>query len=156
MKTLNLILLAALIIVLMLSTGCGDSPTGPDQEKKEEINWSTPSPELVGMWLFTVVSVNGSPSNLSSALDWESGSVYAAIQIEGDGILYYAEFDKDFEITINGSGKFQTAGNKLNFNLTNDHGNTLNISGTWAINGDILTLSGKSDGKSLQLTTEKI
>ena len=156
MKTLNLILSITLIIGLMLSAGCGDSPTGPDQEKKEEINWSSPSPELVGMWLFTGASVNGSPSNLSSALDWESGSVYAAIQIEDDGTLYYAEFDKDFEITINGSGKVQTAGNKLKFNLTNDHGDTLNISGTWAINGNILTLIGKADGKSLKLTTEKI
>ena len=156
MKTLNLILSIVLIIGLMLSAGCGDSPTGPDQEKKEEIPWSAPSQELVGMWLFTEVSVNGSPSNLSSALDWEPNSAYAAIQIESDGTMYYAEFDQEFEITINGSGTVQTAGNKLKFSLTNDHGNTLNISGTWSVNGNKLTLTGKSDGKSLKLTSEKI
>ncbi len=70
--------------------------------------------------------------------------------------MYYAEFDQEFEITINGSGTVQTAGNKLKFNLTNDNGDTLNISGTWMVNGNKLTLAGKSDGKSLKLTSEKI
>jgi hypothetical protein len=160
MKALNLILSSVLILSLMLSAGCGDSPTGPGKETEEKVVWTTPAPQLVGMWLFTSANVNGSPSGLSDALDWESGSAYAAIEILSDGTLYYAEFDEYFEVTISGEGRVYSGKapytSKFKFNLTNDHGDTLKVSGTWSVSGDNLILNGKADDKSIKLTCEEI
>ena len=160
MKTLNLTLSILLIIGLMLSAGCGDSPTGTGKDTKVEVEWTTPYAQMVGMWLFTSAQVNGSPSGLASALDWEDGSAYAAIEIESDGTLYYAEFDEYFKITISGEGQVYSGKSphtsKFKFSLTNDHGNTRKVSGSWSVSGNNLTLIGKADDKSIKLICEEI
>jgi hypothetical protein len=160
MKTLNLILPVVLIVGLMLSTGCGDSPTGPGKDTKDEVEWINPAEQLVGMWIFTSAQVNGSPETLSTALDWESGSDYAAIEIGSDGTLFYAEFDQDFNVTITGQGRVYSGKaphvSKIKFNLTNEYGSTFKVSGTWSVSGDNLTLNGTTDGKSIKLTCEEI
>ena len=160
MKFSSLILSIMLILGITLATGCGDSPSAPDPPPPPEVKWVNPAPQLHGLWLFTSAQSNGSSCSLADALDWEDGSSYAAIQIEGDGTLYYAEFNDNFDITISGDGAIYTAEephtNKFKFNLTNDLGTTYEASGTWKVSGSGLTLDGTWNGESLRFTCEEI
>jgi hypothetical protein len=156
MKTLNIITLVLLTATMILAAGCGKDPVSPGSAAESNSN-PDPGPQqivdsrLVGMWMFTGATVDGSNASLAQVLDWESATATAACQIDADGGYLYAEFDSNVDIVVYYEASISTDGNRFKI----DHG-TSDFSGTWSVTGTKLALRAIIDGSTVVLMAENL
>ena len=90
MKNLrSLLMLAALCGVVALA--CGDDSSEDDDPGNG--NEGPPPPNLVGVWVYQSVTVDGAPADLGDTLDWVPGAVAAELQIVENSAFVYQEVD---------------------------------------------------------------
>jgi hypothetical protein len=132
------------IVSLMLAAGCGkddNNPTDPGD--------SVPS-ELVDTWLYQSVTLNGVPWSLGQLLGWDPGTVAARFTVGSDESFVYEELDTDSAVVWTEWGTFTVDGNSATITRTENDDGPINPpetrSGTWAVNGDTLSLNTIEQG----------
>jgi hypothetical protein len=150
MNKIKLTLVGMVICLLLLSAGCGkddDNPAGPQN--------NVPA-ELVGGWLYDSATLNGVPFSLALLLQWEPGTEAARFMVGSDGSLVYEELDSDSAVVWTEWGTFTVNGNTATLTITENDDGPVDppqvLSGTWAVNGDTLTLSTIYQGATVVLT----
>jgi hypothetical protein len=150
MNKVKLILPLVVICLLLLSAGCGkddDNPAGPQN--------NVPA-ELVGGWLWESATLGGVPWSLALLLQWQPGTEAARFTVGSDGSLVSEELDADSAVVWTEWGTITVNGNTATLTITeNDDGPLPDpkiFSGTWAVDGNTLTLTTIYQGAAVVLT----
>ena len=133
--------------------GCkkDDSGTQPTQ--------ATPPPtELVATWIFQSATVAGSPAPLSDVLNWEAASVSANFTVSPTGGYAYREVDGAGATTFSSSGTITITATGFTIVVNNVGGTPIppqTLSGTWSLNGSLLSLTASIGGQTVVLVAAK-
>ncbi len=145
-----------MLVLLLAGIGwnCGDKDDGPTDPGS-----SVPT-QLVGTWLYQSVTVNGVPTSLALALQWQQGTESAQFTVSGAGSFLYEELDADQNVNWFESGTIAVDGNDATILVTSDSEGQVDppdsLSGTWHLEGDILSLSVDYQGATFVFYTIKI
>ncbi len=125
---------------LLLASGCrkdDSSGTGPSQEP--------PPPELVGTWVFQSGTLNGDSVDLADVMEWVEGATSADFTVGADGTYSYRERDAQGSVLFSSAGTFLVSGQSATITVTSENGSPISppevLTGTWALNGDQLSLT---------------
>jgi len=165
MQTFKLLTVALMALMLILTAGCGDDPTGPEKVQNQNTNddnnddplddpLDDPTEvdeRLVGIWIFTGATVGGRSADLGEVLEWQPTSALAAFQIDADGFFAYVEINEEWEETYYDEGTIST--NHDTFEISSPN---LSTSGSWFRSGNVLTLRSDMGGETVKLMAEKI
>ena len=125
---------------VLLALGCG-SETPSDEDPMVE---GPPPANLVGVWTYQSVTVNGTPSSLADVLEWVPGAVRAELQLFESSAFAYQEVNESGAQLWSESGFvfFNDAGEvDVNVQMNSDGPADEMSTFTYTASGDTLTLS---------------
>lgn len=110
--------------------------------------------QLVGVWTAQSATVNGTPTDLGTVLQWEPTTASARVTLNANGTYTYEELDAASSVVYTQSGTVAISGNNITMTATSENGAPVNpptlfLGGTWAINGNLLTLSTTVGGSAI-------
>lgn len=151
MKSIRIIAILAMIFLVVIVAHCGkdNDSTGPDT--------SIPA-GLVATW--TYVTINGLPvQNFRLFLGWQEETVSARFTVSGDGTFVNEELDSDDMVIWTENGTFTASDNQATITITSDSDGPVNppdvMTGTWALDGNELTLNTTFEGFPLVIVATK-
>ncbi len=150
MKT-RLLVSLALLMAVVAGFQCkknDSSPTGPSSS-------AVPS-QIVGTWTFQSATLDGSPMDLATILQWESSTVRAQFVMNSNASFTYRELGFNDTLTYSESGTFTVTGQVLALTTTSANGQQVNppyvTSWTLSVTGGIMTLSQTVQQKMVVMT----
>lgn len=152
MKSIRIIAILAMIFLVVVVADCGkdNDSTGPDT--------SIPA-GLIATWTYQSASINEIDVNLGTVLQWQEGTVSARFTVSDDGTFVNEELDSEDVIQWTESGTIAISGNNATITITSDSDGPVDppdiMSGTWALDGNILTLTTTMEGYTLVLVATK-
>lgn len=152
MKSIRIIAILAMIFLVVVVADCGkdNDSTGPDT--------SIPA-GLIATWTYQSASINEIDVNLGTVLQWQEGTVSARFTVSDDGSFVNEELDSEDVIQWTESGTIAISGNNATITITSDSDGPVDppdiMSGTWALDGNILTLTTTMEGYTLVLVATK-
>lgn len=125
---------------VVVNCGDDDNATGPDN--------GIPA-GLIATWTYQSATINEVPVGLEFALQWHEGAVSARFTISADGTFVNEELDSDGMVIWTESGTFSVSGSNATITITSDSDGPVDppdiMSGTWALDGNELTLTTNLD-----------
>ncbi len=152
MKSIRIMVIMSMIIPVVIISGCGEDkdPIGPDT--------SIPA-ELVAIWTYQSASINQQEINLGIVLQWQEGTVSARFTVSDNGTFVNEELDIEETVQWTESGTFTVDGNNATITITSDSDGPVEppdiMSGTWALNGNLLTLTTTLEGLTVMIVAAK-
>ena len=153
MKSIRITVGLFAILSVFMVMGCGDdddSTTGPDV--------GIPS-ELIATWTYQSATINEIPVSLGLVLGWDEGTVSARFTVDSDGTFVYEELDSEDVVQWTESGTFTVSGNNATITITSNDDGPVDppdvMSGTWALDGNELTLTTIMEGLTVVLVATK-
>jgi len=152
MKSIRITASLSAMLLVVIIAGCGkdDDSTGPDT--------SIPA-ELIATWTYQSATINEIPVSLGLALQWHEGTVSARFTISDDGTFVNEELDSDGMLIWTESGTFTVSGNNATITITSNSDGPVNppdvMSGTWALDGNELTLTTTLEGLTVVIVATK-
>ncbi len=151
MKLIRIIAILAMISLVVVAADCGkdNDSTGPDT--------SIPA-GLIATW--TYLTINGVPvQNFGFFLGWQEETVSARFIVSDDGTFVNEELDSDGIVIWTENGTFTVSGNNATITITSDSDGPVNppdiMTGTWALDGNELTLTTTVLGQTLVIVATK-
>jgi hypothetical protein len=124
------------------------SPTGPST--------STVPSQVVGTWTFQSATLDGSPTDLATILQWESSTVRAQFVMTSNSSFTYRELGFNDSITYYETGTFTLTGQILKMTATSANGQQISppyvTSWTLSVTGGTMTLSQTVQQKVVVMT----
>ena len=154
MRSIKSRIILATIVLSSLLIGCEDKESIP----------TIPEPlipsELVGTWLYQAATINGEEYPLIFILQWHDGTESAQFTIGDDGTFLYEELDADTAVVWVENGTITIDGHNAVITVTSDTDGPVNppdvLSGTWHLEGDILSMTTTYQGATIVLSSIKI
>ena len=152
MKSIRIMAILSMIIPVVIISGCGEDKdsTGPDT--------SIPA-GLIATWTYQSASINEQEINLGIVLQWHEGTVSARFTVSDDGTFVNEELDIEETVQWTESGTITISGNNATITITSDSDGPVDppdiMSGTWALNGNILTLTTTMEGLTVVIVAVK-
>ncbi len=152
MKSIRIMAILSMIIPVVIITGCGEDndPTGPDT--------SIPA-GLIATWTYQSATIGGQEINLGIALQWQEGTVSARFMVSDDGTFVNEELDIADTVQWTERGTFTVSDNNATITITSDSDGPVDppdiMSGTWALNGNLLTLTTSMEGLAVVIVAVK-
>ena len=137
MKITKITISIFIILSMFIIVSCG-------KDKVSEPEVIIP-PEAVDTWTYQSATMNGNPVSLDFVLEWQDGTISARFTIDSDGSFLEEELDNNNNVIWTKSGAIEFNGNNFNITLTSNDEGPINPAiiriGTWAINGNQLTIT---------------
>ncbi len=152
MKPIRIIAILTMISLVAVVADCGkdNDSTGPDT--------SIPA-GLIATWTYQSVEIDGSPVGLGLVLHWQEGTVSASFTVGDDGTFVNEELDSDGVVTWTENGTFTVSDNNATITITSDSDGPVDppdiMSGTWALDGNELTLTTAFEGFPVVIVATK-
>ena len=140
------------ILTMFVVVNCGDddNATGPDN--------GIPS-GLIATWTYQSATIGEIPVSLELVLQWQEETVSARFTVSDDGTFVNEELDSlDVPIWTE-RGTFTVSGNNATITITSDSDGPVDppdiMSGTWALDGNELTLTTTLEGYPVVIVATK-
>ncbi len=152
MKSIRIMAIMSMIIPVVIISGCGEDKdsTGPDT--------SIPA-GLIATWTYQSATINEQEINLGIVLQWQEGTVSARFTVSDDGTFVNEELDIEETVQWTESGTFTVSDNNATITITSDSDGPVEppdiMSGTWALDGNLLTLTTTMEGFTVVLVAVK-
>ncbi|MCD6249751.1 MAG: hypothetical protein J7J98_05410 [candidate division Zixibacteria bacterium] len=135
----SIFLITVLSFAVLAFVGCSD-----DDDDNGTNSTAFPA-ELVGEYVQTSVTLNGTPQDVATFYEWDATAVRSLITISASGEQLYQEFDANDSVLYYDSGPATISGTSLTITVSSENGTPVTpyttFSGTWDLTGNILTLT---------------
>lgn len=146
-------LLSCVLLSALLVFGCG----GDADDNSDEFvypNQEDAPAELVGIWVFRSVMVNGAEQALADVMEWQPTSFEARLSIASWGACGFSEVDSRGEQTTRESCIVFVEGNEMDFQFLSPDGRTVveELATTFTLSGGTLTITTVEEGDTVVFT----
>jgi len=118
-----------------------------------------PSAEMIGSWIFTSVTVDGNPVNLSIEMEWVAGAVEARLHVYENSAYAYEQVDtKGGQLWAESGFVFvDESENEIDINVQQINGSSVTetVYVTYTLIGNTLTLTEIDEGTTIVFTLIK-
>ena len=152
MKTSLFNWLLVTVMTALLVAGCSD-----DDNPANDNN--TLPDELVGTWTHQSVTLDGTPQDMADFFEWDVNAVKAHVIINANKTQRYEELDDQDAILYYDEGPISINGQSIEVTVNSENGQSVTpytaFTGTWALSGNQLTLTGEDGGHTIVITLTK-
>lgn len=145
-----------LALLMMVFIGCsGDDDSNTNSPP---VNSGIFPSEVLGIWTYSSVTVNGGSASLSVVLDWVSSAVSATLSLIDDGDYSYSEWDASGNKVWSELGTVTVTGNNIVVKAEQDNDGPTDDTyvGTYSLSddGETLTITATISGDLIVFTLQ--